>query len=233
MCGRFVRTTPVMDAARILDIYDSEAELPLSYNISPGQNICVLSYETSLKWTVQRWGFVPNWGASVPVYRQTINIRVETLANRNFFNESLRQRRCLILADGFYEWMHTPHEKLPFYFHLKQKAPFFFAGIWNYSDHKGELLPSCAILTVNANELIKPLHERMPAILPLEDYKKWLFWDFQDKQELLKLLKPLSGNEMEGYRVSTKINSSFQDSPDCINTLSSESVRKYEQLKLL
>ncbi len=232
MCGRFVRTTSLIDAAKIIAICDSTADIPLSYNISPGQDLCVLIQEAGFKWSVQRWGFVPNWGASVPVYRQTINIRMETLSNRSFFNESLRQRRCLILADGFYEWMHTSHEKLPFYFHLKQKRPFFFAGIWNYSDHKGELLPSCAIITVNANELIRPLHERMPAIFPLTDYKKWLNWDCQDKQDLLKHLQPFSGNEMEGYRVSTKINSSFQDSPDCINTLSSESVRKYEQLKL-
>lgn len=232
MCGRFVRKTPLIEAARIIDIRDSSAELPLSHNISPGQDICVLTHETELKWNIQRWGFVPNWGNLVPKYRQTINIRVETLANRNFFNESLRQRRCLILADGFYEWMLTSNGKLPFYFHLKQNTPFFFAGIWNYSDHKGELLPSCAILTVNANELVKPLHERMPAILSLQNFRKWLDWDSHDKQDILNHLTSFPGTEMECYRVSTKVNSNSCDSPDCIQNISSESVRKYEQLKL-
>ena len=232
MCGRFVRKTPLLDAARIIGIYDGEADLPLSYNISPGQDLCVLTYDSEFKWRIQRWGFVPNWSTSLPNYRQTINIRMETLTNRSFFNESLRQRRCLILADGFYEWMQTPNGKVPFYFHLKQMVPFFFAGIWNYSDHKGELLPSCAILTVSANDLIRPMHERMPAILSLEDYRKWLLWDMYDKTDLLQNLGPFPGSEMDCYRISDKVNSTTYDAPDCIHTLSSESVRKYEQMPL-
>lgn len=233
MCGRFVRKTPLNEVSKIINVFNIESELPLSYNISPGSGITVLKNEQECTWASQIWGIVPNWVSSMPPYRSIINIRYETLLNRRIFDQSLKNRRCLILADGFYEWMKIQSQSMPYYFFLKEKTPFFFAGIWDYIGTKdGKQEYACAIITVPANELVRQFHERMPAIISFDNWKDWIMKEDISKDELSQFIISFPHEKMQCYRVSELVNSPKNNTEKCINPVS-EHTEKYKQLKLL
>ena len=149
-----------------------------------------------------RWGLIPSW-SNEP--KGIINARSETLDQRPSFSESFERRRCLIPADGFYEWQRSGKSKQPYYFQLKDEEPFYFAGIWDEWRGSEESITSCAIITTTPNELLETIHDRMPVILPAPAQEAWLRGDTQP-MELLSLLKPFPATAMKSYPVSQQVN---------------------------
>jgi putative SOS response-associated peptidase YedK len=146
-----------------------------------------------------------------------INARAETLATKRTFKDALRERRCLFPADGFYEWKTTKFgERCPIYFRLRNAKPFAFAGLWEPTKLGGDLSKTATIITTNSNQLVQPIHDRMPVILMEEDYQRWLDTSEKDPDELLSMLKPFPADQMEAFEVSKNVNSPKNDGPECI-----------------
>jgi putative SOS response-associated peptidase YedK len=167
-----------------------------------------------------QWGLVPNW-ADPSIGKRLINARAETVGEKPAFQAAYRSRRCLVVADGFYEWQRQEEgPKQPYYFHLKGGVPFGFAGLWERWRHPGGgHIQSCVIITTEANQLVAPIHHRMPVILDAADYEAWLDPDYFDPGHLQSLLRPLGAEAMTGYAIATTVNNPANDSPDCIKPL--------------
>jgi putative SOS response-associated peptidase YedK len=210
MCGRYtLRTT---DRVK-LKVFGA-ANLPLleaRYNIAPSQTVLAVTEEPrEFSWLV--WGLVPSWTTTATGF---INARAETLEDRASFSESFHRRRCLIPADGFYEWKKSGREKQPYYFQLSDGAPFAFAGIWDQWTKDGVSINSCAIITTTPNELLVSIHDRMPVILPPEAHQVWL--DPQAPSAALhKVLAPWPAAAMKSYPVSRDVNHTGIDDPHLI-----------------
>jgi putative SOS response-associated peptidase YedK len=169
-----------------------------------------------------RWGLIPSWADDPAIGARMINARAETVAMKPAFRSAFRQRRCLVIADGFYEWRKLPRRKQPHYIRLRDRKPFAFAGLWERwtgSDRVGDAASvlSCTIITTAPNELIAPLHNRMPVILRSKDYGTWLDPDTTQCDVLEPLLCPYPPDEMEAYPVSTHVNNPSNDTPECID----------------
>ena len=208
MCGRFTLRTP---AERVKREFQLEEMPPLEarYNIAPTQSILVVRQEADEREAMMlKWGLIPSWAKDASIGAKLINARSETVDEKPSFREAFKRRRCVIPADGFYEWQRTGGRKQPFYFQLKDERLFGFAGLWEkWRTPEGESLETCSILTTEANAVLKPVHDRMPVILEPEAYELWLDDDVR-KQDLRKeLLRPFPASEMTAYPVSTSINS--------------------------
>lgn len=163
-----------------------------------------------------RWGLIPGWSRDKKIGYRMINARGETLAQKPSFRSAFIKRRCLIVADGFYEWSHSGRQKQPFYVQLKTGAVLGFAGLWeSWNNPDGGILESCSIITTPANELIQKIHDRMPVILHPEQYETWLHYATPEHY-LQQLLLPYPAEEMEMYRVSSEMNSPKNDTLTCI-----------------
>ncbi|GIX46499.1 MAG: DUF159 family protein [Candidatus Tectimicrobiota bacterium] len=216
MCGRFTLFTALETLqARFCFEAQGLAYRP-SYNIAPGQPVLVvLAAQGQRRAGYLRWGLVPSW-AKAP-RAGLINARVETVAEKPSFREALRRRRCLVLADGFYEWRKTGATALPVYVRLRQGEPFAFAGLWDtWRPPAGPALATCTILTTAATALLQPLHPRMPVILTPDAEASWLDPRLSDPAALLSLLCPLAEAALEAYPVSRLVNSPHHNSPACI-----------------
>jgi putative SOS response-associated peptidase YedK len=166
-----------------------------------------------------RWGLIPSWAKDPAMGAKLINARAETVAEKPSFRSAFRHRRCLVVADGFYEWQKQEGKKQPFYFRLQDGQPFAFAGLWeSWKDPNGEVVDSCTILTTEANQLMQPIHDRMPVILASQDYDLWLDPTVQSEQ-LQNLLQPFPSEAMVSYPVSTKVNKPTNDTPELVNSL--------------
>ncbi|TFG49468.1 MAG: SOS response-associated peptidase, partial [Anaerolineales bacterium] len=167
-----------------------------------------------------RWGLIPSWTKADNLGKfNLINARSETAAEKSSFKNSFRRRRCLVLADGFYEWSKSTagNVKTPYYFTLKDQTPFAFAGLWEiWNSPEGDLLKSACILTTTPNEVVKPVHNRMPVILHPENYETWLSPIEGKPEDFQPYLKPFPGNLMQAYPVSPFVNSPKNNSPQCI-----------------
>ncbi len=164
-----------------------------------------------------RWGLIPFWAKNRSIGSRMINARAETVVDKPSFRDAFRRRRCLVLADGFYEWRRTATGKRPMRVALRSGEPFAFAGIWSmWKDPEDNSIPTCAIITTSANELLRLIHHRMPAILPREMEGFWLDRSIQDTTELRSVLTPYPDDAMEAYEVSTLVNSVANDGPDLI-----------------
>lgn len=200
---------------------EEDFDLKPRYNIAPSQNAPVVMVEGEGKrLRMMRWGLVPSWANEAAIGNRMINARSETLAEKPSFKKSLKQRRCLVLADGFYEWQ-APKEgkgrKTPMRILLKSREPFAFAGLWDiWKDPDGEELLSFTIITTQANDLIKGIHERMPVILAPEEEEIWLKSGPDETARLLSLLDPYPAKAMDVYEVSTAVNSPSNDRKECI-----------------
>ena len=164
-----------------------------------------------------RWGLIPFWAKNRSIGSRMINARAETVVDKPSFRDAFRRRRCLVLADGFYEWQRTGSGKRPMRVALRSGEPFAFAGIWSmWKDPEDNSIPTCAIITTSANELLRPIHHRMPVILPREMEGFWLDRSIQDPGALRSVLTPYPDDAMEAYEVSTLVNSVANDAPELI-----------------
>lgn len=217
MCGRFVLT----NLAALLKLFPYITEQPsravARYNIAPGTPILAVANDKPDRYDHFLWGLIPTWAKDPSIGNKMINARAETLAEKNSFKNAYKRRRCLIPADGFYEWQRTKGGKQPMLAHLKNGEPFAFAGLWErWHGPDGEEIRSATIITTTPNELMKPIHDRMPVILHRRDFDRWLSPDEQPPSELNDLLKPFPADEMEAYPVSTRVNSPKNEGKDLV-----------------
>jgi putative SOS response-associated peptidase YedK len=215
MCGRFTLTSSPAELRREFLLADWPAERRPRYNIAPTQDVAALrgvADERHLAWL--RWGLVPAWATDVRVGARMINARGETVAAKPAFRSAFRRRRCLVLADGFYEWRAEPDGKVPVWVHRRDGAPFAFAGIWERCERAGEEpIESCAIITGPADAFMQPVHDRMPVILGREQRERWL--EDAPEAELLKLLRATPSADLQMHAVSRLVNSPRNDVPAC------------------
>ncbi|MHC1739914.1 MAG: SOS response-associated peptidase [Anaerolineaceae bacterium] len=219
MCGRFTITLEPIELQEELELGDFPDDFIPRYNVAPTQNVAVTRDYTNRNVEWMRWGLVPFWAKDPSIGVRMINARSETLLEKPSFRDAFIKRRCLILADGFYEWQKFPWKQssIPHYFYLKGKEPFFFAGLWDqWHSPSGDTLISCTIITGDPNELIRPIHDRMPVILNTKNSKDWLNPN-ASTDSLQALLSPYPAEQMEEHPVSTLVNSPGVDNSAIIN----------------
>jgi putative SOS response-associated peptidase YedK len=219
MCGRFTMT---VDPAQLRDAFpwlDIREDWGPRYNIAPTQPVAVVANRGDNRLDFFRWGLIPSWAKDPSIGNRLINARAETLAEKASFRTAYRRRRCLIFADGFFEWQAEPESKRkqPMYIRLKTGEPFSFAGLWEtWNSPDGSQVFSCTIITTEPNELVREIHNRMPVILERETYPLWLDPAEKQPQDLQGLLKPYPAGELTAYAVSTMVNSPGNDDPICV-----------------
>jgi putative SOS response-associated peptidase YedK len=220
MCGRFALLTHAEALIERFEVEEVIKRPDPRYNIAPSQNITVVVQREVRQLTEMRWGLVPFWAKDVSIGNRMINARAETIAEKPAFRSAFKKRRCLILADGFYEWQKAGKIKVPTHIRMKSREPFAFAGLYEYWKTKsGQMLETCAILTTTPNELMKSIHHRMPVILTSENEAAWLDPENQDVPELMSMLKPHTPEQMEAFEVSDFVNSPRNQGPLCIKPL--------------
>ncbi len=222
MCGRFTLRTPESEIAALFDVEES-VDLPLRFNIAPTQAVAVVRCRddsSARELAMLHWGLIPAWAKDAKIGNRMINARSETAAVKPSFRSAFRRRRCLIPADGFYEWQKTPDGKQPFYIRMQDERPFGFAGLWERWDRGDEPIESCTILTTEASERLRPLHDRMPVIVSPEDYARWLDPRLEQAEDLMPLLRPYTDDSLVALPVSRVVNSPRNDRPECIQPIS-------------
>ena len=213
MCGRYTLTSPVDRLAEAFDLDEVRSEPSASFNVAPTQEVAtVLAENGARRLEMLRWGLVPSWADDPAIGSRMINARSETAPEKPSFRSAFKRRRCLIPADGFYEWKREEGGKQPFYMRMKDGRPFAFAGLW---EEWHDELRTCAILTTSPNAVAAPIHNRMPVILPAENYGAWLDPE-AEKEELVSLLVPYEGDDLEAYPVSRFVNSPRNNDERCI-----------------
>jgi putative SOS response-associated peptidase YedK len=218
MCGRYTLRSPgriKLAGAGQLELDD----IVPRFNIAPGQTVlAILDLERQTFARMLLWGLIPSWSKEPKGF---INARAETLEVKPSFNESFQRRRCLIPADGFYEWQRTGRARQAFFFQLKNEAPFAFAGVWDEWKKDGVTIASCAIVTTAANELMTAIHDRMPVILSEQNYEHWLD-PRTPPAELKELLAPFPSTEMKSHPVGSNVNYANIDNHDLIRHVDNE-----------
>jgi len=225
MCGRFVRKSTITIIEDEFDIYEVQWASEPSYNVAPSQDVACVIGNGGNRLVKFRWGLVPFWADDPSIGYKMINARAETVAQKKSFVRAFKKQRCLVVADGFYEWkkLADGKRKMPMYIHLREDRPFGFAGLYeNWKSNDGKILQTCTIITTSANELMAPIHNRMPVIIMPDDRKLWLDTSVQDPDMLLPLLEPFSSAALEAYAVSKKVNSPSYNEPDCIEPVQDE-----------
>jgi putative SOS response-associated peptidase YedK len=219
MCGRF---TLAADPSELGDEFEG-VEFPSGiaprYNISPSQPVLAIRNNGKQEADFLVWGLVPSWAKDPAIGNRLINARGETLAEKPAFRGAYKYKRCLIPADGFYEWkaVQGRKTKAPYVIRMKSGRPFAFAGLWDeWHSPDGSVLLSCTIVTTGPNELMVPIHDRMPVILQRQDYAQWLDPAPRQAESLNALMRPLDAGLLDAYPVSTLVNSPANDSPECI-----------------
>ncbi|MCL5098397.1 MAG: SOS response-associated peptidase [Candidatus Omnitrophica bacterium] len=220
MCGRYtLRNTPDELTERFA-LSKLLFEVTPRYNIAPTQTVAAVVANGGRCLVGYRWGLVPFWAKDTKIGSQLINARAETLAQKPAFRRPFSRQRCLIPADGFYEWKKEGTLRQPIYYRLRDGRLFAFAGLWDeWNDPSGPRLRTVAIITVAANSLLAPVHDRMPAILRPEAEGRWLDVSLSAPQELLDLLKPFPSEEMMALPVTRRVNTPAFDDPLCVQPL--------------
>lgn len=238
MCGRFTLTDPDQDLAVQFNLPEIP-DVPPRYNIAPTQLVAAVRVAAQAEASPTRgaaavrelallhWGLIPFWAKDPKIGARMINARSETVAEKPAFRAAFRKRRCLVVADGFYEWQKTERGKQPFYIHLRDRRPFAFAGLWEHwkgsvglaeqsTPEETFVIQSCTLLTTEPNDLIRPLHNRMPVIVRPDDYDLWLDPEVQLIERLQPVLGAYPAEEMVAYPVSRFVNKPGNDDPRCI-----------------
>ncbi|EAZ88450.1 SOS response-associated peptidase [Crocosphaera chwakensis] len=221
MCGRFSLTISGEEIAKYFQVSQVQDWSP-RYNIAPSQEILTIveTSKSQRQLKAMKWGLIPSWAKNDKTGSKLINARGETVAEKPSFRNAFKHRRCLIIADGFYEWQNVGKNKQPYYIHLKNRQPFAFAGLWEVSNsEQTEEVLSCCIITTEANELMKPLHHRMPVILSRDVYSQWLDHNVFDREILESFLTPYGSDAMLAYQVTQKVNRPTNDHPDCVEPI--------------
>ena len=217
MCGRFMLVSKVEDLQTRFGFQTGPMDLGPRYNVAPTQSVLAVVNDGHNHAEMMRWGLIPYWAKDPAVGNRMINARAETLAERPAFRRALERRRCLIPADGFYEWRRDGTKRVPIYVSFKSREPFGMAGLWEvWKAPTGEWVHSCTIVTTTPNALLEPIHDRMPVILPREAEEHWLERTNRDPSTLVGLLAPYPSDEMEAYAVSSRVNSPKYDDPACL-----------------
>jgi putative SOS response-associated peptidase YedK len=221
MCGRFTLHRPARDVANNFGLFTAPWITP-HYNITPTQSILTVRADDNglRQGVLMRWGLVPSWAESLSGPPR-FNIRSETVAEKPAYRDALKSRRCLVPADGCFEWKAEGKEKVPHYFTRSDGDFLAFAGLWERWEGDGQVVESVTILTTGANELVRPLHDRMPVILPAEVHALWLHPTRKDLDQLRELLVSFPAEAMAVYPVGSLVNSAKNDSPQCIEPLAS------------
>lgn len=220
MCGRFALTVDVASVAGKFGV-SPESPLPHTsqrYNIAPTQPVATVLRNGTTHIEELRWGLIPSWAKDESISARMINARAESLAEKPSFKGLLRSKRCLIIADGFFEWRQENGQKAPMYITMKDGQPFAFAGLWDSWKNPATSQPlrTCTIITTQPNEVVGPIHNRMPAILLPEAYESWLDPDVKDDQFLIHWLAPYPGEAMTARPVSRLVNDPRHDSPEVL-----------------
>jgi len=221
MCGRFTSLLSPELLSIIFEIFPPPAAEP-RYNLAPTQKIGVIRSDGSRNELVEmKWGLIPSWAKDPKVGNSLINARSETVHEKPSFRHAIKANRCIIPASGFYEWSHVGDKKLPNYIRMADNEVMAFAGIWEHWKVPGgdEVVESFSILTTTSNELIAPLHDRMPVILQRQDYGLWLDTNLSNPGELQRLYRPIASEQLEMYRVTDKMNSPRFNGPECIEKI--------------
>ncbi len=222
MCGRFILTLDPIELREAFDLGEFPPEWLPRYNVAPSQPVAVVHDLESRDVDFFRWGLVPSWAKDISIGNRLINARAETLAEKPSFRSALARRRCLILADGFYEWS-KPDKKAgkpatPYLFRLRDGGPFAMAGLWEiWNSPEGDVLKTCTIVTTEANDAVAPIHDRMPVIFSPKVCWEWL--QNRSQHDLLGMLQPFPAKEMVFYPVSRAVNDPKNDHPAVIAAL--------------
>ncbi|MFN8493881.1 MAG: SOS response-associated peptidase [Caldilineaceae bacterium] len=226
MCGRFTLSTPASELAQIFDLPEEPTLVP-RYNIAPTQPVGLVRMQPQTQareWALTLWGLIPSWAKDPGISASLINARSETVTEKPAFRAAFKRRRCLVPASGFFEWQRQEKRKQPYYITLRDDAPFAIAGLWEtWHSPDGSELQTFTLLTTEANELMEPLHNRMPVIVAPEDYATWLGSGKDDPPQYLDqlrhLLRPYSADAMKAIPVSTFVNNTRNEGAQCIEPL--------------
>ena len=220
MCGRYTLTSDHSHLQARFNFVAQDFRWVPRFNIAPTQPALAVLYDGERHAEMLRWGLIPSWAKDSLMSSRLINARAETVAEKSAFIKPLRKKRCLVLADGFYEWRREAKRKVPMRIILKNGEPFAFAGLWDsWRSPSGETVRSCTIITTGANEAIAAIHNWMPVILPRETESAWLDHSIEDPDIVGSLLAPISAQDMEAYPVSDHVNSPQTDDPSCVTPL--------------
>lgn len=216
MCGRFTLVSPFVAVTERFHAAAPQDFRP-RYNIAPGQDVLCVIRDGENRIEHFRWGLIPFWAKDPAIGNRLINARAETVAEKPSFRSAFAKRRCLVVADGFYEWRPEGKRKVPVYIFLKSKKPFGFAGLYeNWKDPGGKELRTCTIITTEANDLVRPIHDRMPVILSEGAEDRWLDPAEGSRERLQAILTPYPAGDMAAFDVTSIVNSAAHDAPDCI-----------------
>ena len=217
MCGRYSLIASVAELAERFEFDPAGIDHPPRYNVAPTQGVLTVVAGDARRAVRMRWGLIPGWTTGAPSGRPMINARAETAAQRPSFREALRRRRCLVPADGFYEWRRTAAGRRPMRITLASGEPFALAGLWErWRGPGGEDVLSCAVLTTASNELMRPIHDRMPVIVPRGAEELWLDASVREPAALGPALAPRDPERMRAVEVSTLVNSPANDGPEVL-----------------
>ena len=219
MCGRFT----LFEADQILS-REFSVHVPLSlgprYNIAPSQPVATIRISPATgerEMAIFRWGLVPHWAKDPSIGNRLINARAETAHEKPAFKSAFRTRRCLIPTNGFYEWQKQERHKQPFFVRMRKGRLFAFAGLWDHWEEEGgSAVDTCTILTTGTNEILKPIHDRMPVIVAPQNYDLWLDVSIKSPETLNPILVPYNPEEMESYPVRSIVNDPSHEGVECI-----------------
>ena len=220
MCGRYSLIADLGALAQRFSFDARQLSFEASYNIAPTQQVLTVVGGEQRRGGFMRWGLVPHWAKDMSGGARMINARAETVAERPAFRDALRRRRCLVLADGFYEWHRSATGRRPMRIIMRSGKPFAFAGLWAvWRDPEGNRVPSCTIITTAANDLLAPIHDRMPVVLPPSLEELWLDRSVDDPDVLTSVLSPFADDALQAYEVSTLVNSAANNGPEIIEAV--------------
>jgi len=235
MCGRYRLTAKERWLSDYFNLDPEDVDWAARWNVAPTQEVATIRQdrkEPKRKFALMRWGLIPYWARNASIGVKAINAVSETAAEKPLFREAMKRGRCLIPADGFYEWQQTgPKRKQPYSIGMADDGLFAFAGLWDrWKDPAGKLIESCTILTTEANALLRDIHDRMPVILRPEDYDLWLDPGIADPARVIELLRPFDARLMRTYPVSTTVNRVENDGPECAQELDLSNVERQASL---
>jgi len=218
MCGRFTLHTPESQIREVFHLEHSDSlGLRPRYNIAPSQQVPIVrDTDTDREMVMAKWGLIPHWSKEAKTKYSTINARIESVAEKPAYRTPFKQRRCLIPADGFYEWKVVDGRKVPHHIRMRDGDVFALAGLWDRWEGEGESLDSCSIIVMPANEVMKPLHDRMPAIIAPAHYDLWLDSRVTDKDKIMTYLNSAPSSQLMTYPISPWVNSPKHDDERCI-----------------